>query len=344
MKQFVHISSIKELKSTASIGLCQCDFGTKCYAVVQRLGMLGNLCANGQERVGFLSEKRLQYLQIRNGSIHKREDFMEADGVRDIRIDDGRAFDWGRTSEDYAKYRDIYPDLFYEKILAQGLCVKGQNVLDLGTGTGVLPRNLAAFGAAFTAVDPASNQILHARRLAKEAGVSIRFDVASAETIDYPPKTFDTVTACQCFFYFRHEISMPRIASVLKPGGRFAIFYMAWLPDEDPIARESENMVLRYNPSWSGAGETVHPIWVPDCAWEYFVDTYSEEYRLDVRFTRESWHGRIRSCRGIGASLSPDEIDQWDREHKALLENQAPEEFRIRHYAAMRILTKREGQ
>ena len=30
--------------------------------------------------------------------------------IRDIRIDSGKAFDWGRTSEDYARYRDIYPE------------------------------------------------------------------------------------------------------------------------------------------------------------------------------------------------------------------------------------------
>ena len=27
--------------------------------------------------------------------------------IKDSRIDDGKAFDWGRTSKDYAKYRDI---------------------------------------------------------------------------------------------------------------------------------------------------------------------------------------------------------------------------------------------
>ena len=30
--------------------------------------------------------------------------------ITDSRIDPGKAFDWGRTSGDYAKYRDIYPD------------------------------------------------------------------------------------------------------------------------------------------------------------------------------------------------------------------------------------------
>ena len=35
--------------------------------------------------------------------------------IVDKRIDAGKAFDWGRTSDDYAKYRDIYPKEFYEK-------------------------------------------------------------------------------------------------------------------------------------------------------------------------------------------------------------------------------------
>ncbi len=57
-------------------------------------------------------------------------------------IDGGRPFDWGKTSFDYAKFRDIYPPVFYGKILERGLCIKGQKVLDIGTGTGVIPRNL----------------------------------------------------------------------------------------------------------------------------------------------------------------------------------------------------------
>lgn len=32
--------------------------------------------------------------------------------IKDERIDHGKAFDWGRTSADYAKYRDIYPQEF----------------------------------------------------------------------------------------------------------------------------------------------------------------------------------------------------------------------------------------
>ena len=52
--------------------------------------------------------------------------------IKDERIDKGKEFDWGRVSKDYAKYRDIYPEEFYKKIVDLGLCIKGQKVLDLG--------------------------------------------------------------------------------------------------------------------------------------------------------------------------------------------------------------------
>ena len=50
--------------------------------------------------------------------------------ITDNRIDSGKAFDWGRTSREYARYRDIYPDEFYKKIVDRGLCIKGQKVLE----------------------------------------------------------------------------------------------------------------------------------------------------------------------------------------------------------------------
>ncbi len=62
--------------------------------------------------------------------------------INDERIDSGKGFDWGRTSENYAKFRDIYTEEFYKKIVDRGLCINDQMVLDLGTGTGVLPRNM----------------------------------------------------------------------------------------------------------------------------------------------------------------------------------------------------------
>ena len=42
--------------------------------------------------------------------------------IIDKNIDNGNPFDWGRTSSDYAKFRDIYPQHFYQKICDRNLC------------------------------------------------------------------------------------------------------------------------------------------------------------------------------------------------------------------------------
>ena len=258
--------------------------------------------------------------------------------IVDKRIDGGKAFDWGRTSVEYAKYRDIYPQEFYEKIVSRGLCVDGQSVLDLGTGTGVLPRNLYRYGAKWVGTDISENQIEQAKKLS--VGMDIDYYVMSAETLDFPDNTFDVITACQCFWYFDHEKIMPNLCRMLKPNGRILVLYMAWLPFEDQIAGASEELVLKYSPDWSGAREMMHPIQIHECYQDKFEFVYHEEYPLSVHFTRESWHGRMKACRGIGASLAENEIAKWENEHRALLAKIAPEEFDVLHYAAIAELKK----
>ena len=259
--------------------------------------------------------------------------------IIDKNLDGGKAFDWGKTSVDYARYRDIYPEEFYEKIRQRNLCIRGQRVLDLGTGTGVIPRNMYQDGAKWIGTDISKEQIEQAMRLSK--GMDIEYVACSAEDLEFMDGSFDVITACQCFWYFNHETIMPKLERFLKKDGRILVLYMAWLPFEDKIAGESEKLVLKYSPNWSGAFETMHPIEIPKCYEEKFELVYHEEYKLNVRFTRESWNGRMKACRGVGASLTPEEIEKWEKEHIKLLEEIAPEQFDILHYAAIAELKKK---
>ena len=260
--------------------------------------------------------------------------------IKDKRIDGGKAFDWGRVSAEYAKYRDIYPQEFYRKIIDRGLCIDGQKILDIGTGTGVLPRNLYQYGGKWTGTDISKEQIQQARRLS--VGKDIKYYVSATENLNFPAESFDVITACQCFWYFDHKKVMSQFYDMLKSNGKILVLYMAWLPYEDGIAGKSEELVLKYSPGWSGAGETMHPIKIPSCYSSEFELTYHEEYPVKVHFSRESWHGRMKACRGVGASLSKEELASWEQEHKELLLKIAPEEFDVLHYGALAELTVRE--
>lgn len=115
---------------------------------------------------------------------------------------------------------------------------------------------------------------------------------------------------------------------------------MAWLPFESEIAKVSEDLVLKYNPEWSGAGMTRYELKAPEWSEGLFTVSNVIAFDLNVAFTRETWHGRIKACRGIGASsLSQDEIDKWEAEHLAYLST-VPEKFTIPHYATILDLKK----
>lgn len=241
-----------------------------------------------------------------------------------ITVDDGKAFDFGKTSKAYAKYRDIYPEEVFEKLHEIGVGVQGSRWLDLGTGSGVIPRGLAKYGADIVATDISEQQITEAIALSKDYS-NIKYEVLAAEDISYPEHSFDAVTACQCFWYFDPNTVVPVIKSLLKPGGVFLKLYMSYLKEES-IAQDSNSIVKRINGNWKGASPALQ-----DLNTHYFEDPHTETMLVDIPFTRESWHGRMMASRGVMASMNADQLAQFDAEHRKMLEEKYPERFTVRH-------------
>lgn len=241
-----------------------------------------------------------------------------------ITVDDGKAFDFGKTSKAYAKYRDIYPEEVFEKLHEIGVGVQGSRWLDLGTGTGVIPRGLAKYGADIVATDISEQQITEAIALSKDYS-NIKYEVLAAEDISYPEHSFDAVTACQCFWYFDPNTVVPVIKSLLKPGGVFLKLYMSYLKEES-IAQDSNSIVKRINGNWKGASPALQ-----DLNTHYFENPHTETMLVDIPFTRESWHGRMMASRGVMASMNAKQLVQFDAEHRKMLEEKYPERFTVRH-------------
>lgn len=235
-------------------------------------------------------------------------------------VDEGMTIDWGKTSVDYASYRPGPPLSFYERLVALGIGKAGQHLLDLGTGTGVIARQMARQGCHVSGIDVSGGQITAARECAAQEKLTIAYEVAPAEDIPFSAGSFDVVTANQCWLYFDKPKVLAELKRVLKPGGVFVTSHFSWLPRIDPIARASEELVLKYNPAWSakdwdGVVRTVHT-WMEG----QVVLQAMFFYDVDVPFTRETWRGRMRACRGVGAALSAEKVEAFDREHDALLQ------------------------
>jgi len=103
-------------------------------------------------------------------------------------------------------------------------------VLDLGCGTGVVGRAIAArheFGGTVTGVDQSPALIAAGERLAADDGVGDRVElvVGDAHQLDFPAASFDAAVAHTLFSHVRDPLAvLEEIARVIRPGGSVAIF------------------------------------------------------------------------------------------------------------------------
>ena len=239
-------------------------------------------------------------------------------------IDHGKAFDWGVTSQQYAKYRDIYPPRLYCRLRELGVAADGTSWLDLGTGTGILPQNLYNPKADITGVDISEEQIALAKHNADKNGRNINYIVSPAESTGLPDGSFDCITAAQCFWYFERETMKAEIKRLLKPNGKFIKIYLTYTLD-DEIAAKSHRLVKAHNEAWTPAASGSK-----DMFNVLFDGRVTESFYCDIPFTRESWHGRMCACRGTLASMSREQFEKWSEAHIKMLRDY-PEAFSVKH-------------
>lgn len=228
--------------------------------------------------------------------------------------------DFGRTASDYARHRQGFPDVVFERLRERGVGLPGQRVLDLGTGTGQMARGLARDGASVTGLDRSEDLVAEARRLDREAGVAVDYFTGRAEETGLSDAAFDVVTAAQCWTWFDRPRAAAEALRLLVPGGRLVIAQLDWLPLPGSLVAATEELILAHNPSWHlGGGDGMYPHYAGDAADAGFADVETFTFDLDLRYTHEAWRGRIRASAGVGATLSPAGVERFDAEHAALL-------------------------
>ncbi len=237
------------------------------------------------------------------------------------------AIDFGKTAADYAKHRAGFPGRFFERLRDTGIAAAGTTALDLGTGTGTVARGLASLGCDVTGLDPSEALTAQAMELDRAAGVSVRYVTATAEATGFEDAAFDLVTAGQCWHWFDRPKAAAEVMRILKPGGCLVIAHFDWIPLPGNVVHTTEQLILKHNPSWALSGGTgVNGRWLADVALAGFTDIETASFDVDVPYSHEDWRGRIRASAGVAASLEPDAVARFDKEHTAMLARDFPQE------------------
>jgi len=107
---------------------------------------------------------------------------------------------------------------------------RGEAVLDVGCGTGVVAVVAARAGAHVQGLDLTPALLERARENAKLAGVDIAFREGDVEALPYADGSFDVVLSqFGHMFAPRPDVATAEMLRVLKPGGRIA--FSTWPPE-----------------------------------------------------------------------------------------------------------------
>lgn len=128
---------------------------------------------------------------------------------------------FGTDPERYDRARPRYPDALIERIAA---AAPGGRVLDVGTATGIVARQLQAAGCDVLGVDPDPRLAEFAR------GRGVEVEVATFEDWAAEGRTFDAIVAGESWHWVDPVAGAAKAADLLRPGGRLFAFWNTGRP------------------------------------------------------------------------------------------------------------------
>jgi ubiquinone/menaquinone biosynthesis C-methylase UbiE len=255
----------------------------------------------------------------------------------------GKVFD--EIAAEYDRHRPAYPDELVDQACQVAGIGSGDQVLEVGCGSGQLTRGLLARGLHVTALDPGKSLIALARQNLEGAG-AVEFVDAQFEDAFLPREQFQAVFSASAFHWVDPKVSWQKTADVLVPGGTLALVQYCGL--EQPRSKRDQEAVLaamrKVAPdiaaNWPAyrdidatlAGmekrrDNVSEAWAwlgsyhigQDYAGRLFADVQVAVTPELIELTPDQLNAVVRTM-SFYAQLSPDQRQALEREYEAIYE------------------------
>jgi len=154
------------------------------------------------------------------------------------------------TVDAYRRWRPSYPEAFLRWVRS---LARGARCVDLGSGTGILARQLTEEGFTVTGVEP--NDAM--RTAAVEDG-GATFVSGTAEATGLADGVADLVTGGQAFHWFDLDRALPEIDRILAPAGVAVAVWNERAPEG--FAATYDAVLQKFCPGYADAPRSEHTI------------------------------------------------------------------------------------
>ncbi len=148
---------------------------------------------------------------------------------------------FNRIAASYDRHRPAYPEELIDHACEVAGLAAGDEVLEIGCGTGQLTRSLLARGLRVTAVEPGDNLIALARENLAGSG-DVHFTNTRLEDVGLPSDQFSAAFCASAIHWIDPDIGWRRAAEVLAPGGTLALIQYFGL--DDPETAEDQRALV----------------------------------------------------------------------------------------------------
>lgn len=183
---------------------------------------------------------------------------------------------FGSAAERYDRTRPSYPEAMVQRIVDTS---PGPELVDAGCGTGIEVRQFEAAGCKVLGVEPD----VRMAEFAQQRGIDV--ELAKFEEWDAAGRIFDAVVSGQAWHWVDPVAGARKAAQVLRPGGRIAVFWNAFITPQ-ALAEGSVEVYRRVLPELP----IFHQIRPGIGAYEVMCDTAADGIRESGAFDEpERW-------------------------------------------------------
>lgn len=167
---------------------------------------------------------------------------------------------FGGDPASYQRSRPAYPAGLFTLMREQGCLYSGARTLEIGPGSGIATRQLAAAGAApITVIEPDTRFHGQLKAQFDHVGAGLTILDCPFEEADLPGAQFDLIVAATSFHWLNPDNRIRKLAELNRPGGTTALMWNVFQnPDKDDAFHDATRDVLHdLAPSPSGAPDTI---------------------------------------------------------------------------------------